>query len=169
MSHIIQRLYELNDPAEGVTVNVGTIQGGERVNVIAARSSIAVDVRIAHKEDAKKIDKAIRSIQPKTEGVKVIVEGDIERPPMEKTEGTKRLWEQAKQLGSEIGLVLDDGMSGGASDGNLSNIYTPTLDGLGAVGDGAHAEHEHILIDETIQRTTLLALMILQPSLSSEV
>lgn len=166
MSHIIQRLYELNDPAKGVTVNVGTIQGGERVNVIAARSSISVDVRIAHKEDARKIDQAIRSIQPKTEGVKVIVEGDIERPPMEKTEGTKRLWEQAKRLGTKIGLSLDDGMSGGASDGNLSNVYTPTLDGLGAVGDGAHAEHEHILIDETIQRTTLLTLMILEPCLS---
>lgn len=166
MSHIIQRLYELNNPKKGITVNVGTIEGGERVNVIAARSTISVDVRIARREDANEIDEAIRSIKPKTEGVKVIVDGSVERPPMEKTEGTKRLWERAKELGNQIGLELDDGMSGGASDGNLSNIYTPTLDGLGAVGDGAHAEHEHILIDQTIERTILLALLILEPSIN---
>jgi glutamate carboxypeptidase len=68
-------------------------------------------------------------------------------------------------LGEQIGITLEEGMSGGASDGNLSNIYTPTLDGLGAVGDGAHAEHEHILVEKTIERTILLALLILEPSL----
>jgi len=165
MSHIIQSLYELNDPKNGITVNVGTIEGGERVNVIAARSSIAVDVRIAQLDDAEEIDTAIRSIKPKTEGVKIDVDGEIERPPMEKTNGTACLWRRAKELGEQIGITLEEGMSGGASDGNLSNIYTPTLDGLGAVGDGAHAEHEHILVEKTIERTILLALLILEPSL----
>lgn len=165
MSHIIQSLYELNDPEKGITVNVGTIQGGERVNVIAAKSSIAVDVRIARKDDAEEIDKEIRSVKPKTAGVKIDVDGEIERPPMEKTKGTESLWRRAKELGEQIGITLEDGMSGGASDGNLSNIYTPTLDGLGAVGDGAHAEHEHILVEKTIERTVLLALLILEPSL----
>jgi glutamate carboxypeptidase len=165
MTYIIQMLYNLNDPEKGTTVNVGTIQGGERVNVIAAKSSIEVDVRIAKKEEARKIDEAIRTLEPKTKGVKITVEGGIDRMPMEKTEGTELLWERAQALGSEIGLDLDDGMSGGASDGNLTNMLTPTLDGLGAVGDGAHAEHEHILIDETLNRAVLLALLILEPPL----
>ncbi|NBC64054.1 MAG: hypothetical protein GVY07_00145 [Bacteroidetes bacterium] len=85
---------------------------------------------------------------------------------MEKTKGTACLWRRAKELGEQIGITLEEGMSGGASDGNLSNIYTPTLDGLGAVGDGAHAEHEHILVEKTIERTILLALLILEPSLN---
>lgn len=165
MTYIIQMLYNLNDPEKGTTVNVGTIQGGERVNVIAAKSSIEVDVRIAKKEEARKIDEAIRTLEPKTKGVKITVEGGIDRMPMEKTEGTELLWERAQALGSKIGLNLDDGMSGGASDGNLTNMFTPTLDGLGAVGDGAHAEHEHILIDETLNRAVLLTLLILEPPL----
>ncbi|PWN06420.1 M20 family metallopeptidase [Rhodohalobacter mucosus] len=165
MTYIIQMLYDLNDPEKGTTVNVGTIQGGERVNVIAAKSTIEVDVRIAKKEEARKIDEAIRNIVPRSDGVSITVEGGIDRMPMEKTKGTEILWDRAQALGSRIGIKLADGMSGGASDGNLTNMVTPTLDGLGAVGDGAHAEHEHILIDETLNRAVLLTLLILEPPL----
>jgi len=166
MTNIINQLYQLNDPEKGTTVNVGTIEGGERANVIAAKAKISVDVRVQKKEESKKIERLINNLKTSNERFKIKIEGGIDRPPMIKNRANKKLWKITKALGKTIGLDLSDGMSGGASDGNLTSQFCATLDGLGAVGDGAHALHEHILIDETLKRTALLALLIMEPSIS---
>jgi len=166
MTNIINQLYQLNDPEKGTTVNVGTIEGGERTNVIAAKAKISVDVRVQKKEESKKIERLINNLKTSNERFKIKIEGGIDRPPMIKNRANKKLWKITKALGKTIGLDLSDGMSGGASDGNLTSQFCATLDGLGAVGDGAHALHEHILIDETLKRTALLALLIMEPSIS---
>lgn len=161
LSRLVQQLFALNDPSRGITVNVGTIDGGVRANVVAADSHATVDVRVATEEDARRIDEAIRSLELSDPEVSLQVEGGIEKRPMQQSPDGKRLWVRARALGQLIGLELEDGTSGGASDGNYTNQYAPTLDGLGAVGDGAHAEDEHILLEETLERTALLALLLM--------
>jgi len=163
MTSVIQKLYQLNAPEKGTTVNVGTIEGGERVNVIAAKSKITVDVRVLTLEETRRIEKAIQTIKPEQPGTRLEIKGGIDRPPMQKDNGVAFLWELAKSNGEKLGLTLEDGCSGGASDGNLTAQHCPTLDGLGAVGDGAHALHEQIQIEQTLERTALLALMIAEP------
>jgi glutamate carboxypeptidase len=163
LSHIVQQLFRLNDPANGVTVNVGTIEGGERSNVVAAKSKAVVDVRVPTQKDGKRIKEKIYNLKPEIEGVELSVSGDINRPPLEKKEGNQKLWNTAKKLGKELDLELQEGMSGGASDGNFSNLYSPTIDGLGAVGEGAHAYHEKIFLEETLDRLALFALLLLEP------
>lgn len=163
LSQIVQQLFELNDPESGTTVNVGTIQGGERTNVVAATSKAAVDVRVRDEEAGRRIEKAIRNIKAELPGIELKVEGGIGRPPMQKSKAGQKLWERTKALGRELDLDLEEGLSGGASDGNFTNQYAPTLDGLGAVGEGAHATHERIFISETLERCALLALLLLEP------
>jgi glutamate carboxypeptidase len=163
MSHIIQELFALNDPTRGVTVNVGTVGGGLRSNVVAPDSHAEVDVRVLTREDADRVAAAIDGLRPGTDGINVTVTGGFDRPPMEKTPANERLWELCRSLGDEMGLRLLDGTAGGASDGNFTSQFCATLDGLGAVGHGAHAHHEHILIDETYERCTLLALLLMAP------
>ncbi|NGP77548.1 M20 family metallopeptidase [Balneolaceae bacterium YR4-1] len=167
LSHIVQQLFRLNDPQNGVSVNVGTIEGGERTNVIAAKSKAIVDVRVPTKEDGKRIKEEIYNLKPEIEGVKLEVSGDIRRPPLEKNEANEKLWNITQSLGEELDLNLHEGVSGGASDGNLSNLYSPTIDGLGAVGEGAHAYHEKIFLTETLQRNALLTLLLLHPPVKS--
>ncbi len=163
LSHIVQQLFRFNDPANGVTVNVGTIEGGERSNVVAAKSKAVVDVRVPTQKDGKRIKEKIYNLQPEIEGVELSVSGDINRPPLEKKEDNQKLWNITKKLGKELDLELQEGMSGGASDGNFSNLYSPTIDGLGAVGEGAHAYHEKIFLEETLDRLALFALLLLEP------
>ena len=163
LSHIVQQLFKLNSPEKGITVNVGTIEGGERANVIAARSKAVVDVRVPTKEDGQRIKEVIYSLKPEIDGIELEISGDIRRPPLEKNEANEKLWKTVEKLGAELGLDLQEGTSGGASDGNLTNLYSPTIDGMGPVGEGAHAYHEKIYLEETLQRTALLALLILQP------
>jgi glutamate carboxypeptidase len=163
LSHIVQQLFRLNDPANGVTVNVGTIEGGERSNVVAAKSKAVVDVRIPTQEDGERIKEQLYNLQPEIEGVELSVVGDINRPPLEKNESNKKLWNTTKKLGKELDLELQEGMSGGASDGNFSNIHSPTIDGLGAVGEGAHAYHEKIYLEQTLDRLALFTLLLLEP------
>lgn len=163
LSYVIQKLFALNDPKRGITVNVGMIDGGLRPNVIAPESRAVVDVRMLTNEDAQDIEARIRSLQPESPGVTLTIQGRISRPPMEKTPRNRALWELAKQLGSEINLDLADGVAGGASDGNTTSLWTATLDGLGAVGDGAHASHEFIYVDKLLERGALLALLLLAP------
>lgn len=163
LSHIVQQLFRLNDPKRGVTVNVGTIEGGERSNVIAAKSKAIVDVRVPTKEDGVRVKDEIYNLKPEIEGVELEVSGDIRRPPLEKNPANEKLWEITRKLGKELGLELEEGVSGGASDGNLSSLYSPTIDGLGAVGEGAHAYHEKIYLNETLKRNALLTLLLLQP------
>ena len=163
LSHIIQKLFALNDPAAGVTVNVGTVDGGIQPNVVAPHSSCVVDVRVPTVDDGERVHAAIHSLKPSTDGVRLRVEGAIGRPSMEATPRNRALWEQARALGSELGLDLDSARAGGGSDGNTTSQYTATLDGLGPVGDGAHAVHEFLYIDKTLERAALLALLLMAP------
>ncbi len=165
LSFVVQKLFQLNDPQSGITVNVGTIDGGLRPNVVAPESRAVVDVRVLHSKDVPKIESTILGLQPTTPGTQLIVEGKIERPPMEKTPGNQKLWQLAKQEASELGIEIEQGTAGGSSDGNLTSLYTPTLDGLGAVGDAAHAPGEFVYLDQMVERAALLAQLILAPTL----
>lgn len=163
LSHVIQQLFALNDPSRGITVNVGNIDGGLRPNVIAPQSRAVVDARVPDAATADELAAAIKALQPRTPGARIEVEGGFGRPPMEPTPGNRALWGLAKSLGAELGLVLAEGTAGGGSDGNFTSLTTPTLDGLGAVGDGAHAAHEFVFLDAMVDRTALLALLVAAP------
>lgn len=165
LSHVIQRLFSLNEPERGVSVNVGTVDGGVQPNVIAPHSQAVVDVRVPTLADGERIEQAIRSIEAVTPGVRLRVEGGIGRPSMERTPRNQALWALARELGRELGLELQQGRAGGGSDGNTTSLYTATLDGLGPVGHGAHAEHEFLYVDRTLERTALLALLLMSPAL----
>ena len=169
LSHVIQTLFALNDPDKGITVNVGTIDGGIQPNVIAPHSTAVVDVRVPTVAAGDAIEKAIHDIEAVTPGVRLHIEGAIGRPSMEATPRNKALWQQAQALGRELGLQLNPVRAGGGSDGNTTSQYTATLDGLGPVGDGAHAEHEFLYIDKTLERAALLTLLLLsQPQSTRE-
>lgn len=164
LSHVIQALFAMNNPDKGITVNVGTVDGGIQPNVIAPHSTAVVDVRVPTVESGKAIEKAIHAIEPTTPGVRLHIEGRIGRPSMEATPRNIALWRRAKELGGELGLELRPARAGGGSDGNTTSQYTATIDGLGPVGDGAHAEHEHLFIDKTLERAALLTLLLLSPA-----
>lgn len=166
LSYLVQKLFALNDPERGITVNVGTIDGGIRPNVVAPESKAVIDVRILHQSDAKRVEDAIYSLKPTLPGIKLSIEGGFERPPMEKTPGNERLWQFAKHAASELGIELEEATAGGGSDGNITSLYTPTLDGMGAVGDGAHAPGEFVYIDKMIDRMALLSCMLLEAPLT---
>lgn len=163
LSHVIQELFALNDPGRGVSVNVGTIDGGIRPNVIAPESKAVIDVRVATRADAESVEAAIRGIRPVTPNVELEIDGFMGRPPLEPTPANRALWGRAQELGRLIGLELTEGLAGGGSDGSTTSQYTATLDGMGPVGDGAHARHEHLLLDRTIERAALLTLLMLDP------
>lgn len=165
MAHQIQRLAALNDASRGISVNVGMIQGGERTNVIAPRCTVRVDVRAPTTVDARRLEQTIRSLEPVLPGARLEVSGAVDRPPLEPTPANRSAWEAARRAGAMLGLRLEDAAVGGGSDGNFTSAFTSTLDGLGAVGDGAHADHEHIRVDALIPRTALLALLLLEPPL----
>jgi glutamate carboxypeptidase len=163
LSHVIQALFALNDPARGVTVNVGTIDGGLRPNVVAPESRAVVDVRTRTLADAGTVDAAIRGLAPVTPGTSLTVEGGLGRPPLESTPRNQGLFEAARRMAAGIDLPLEGGLAGGGSDGSTASLYTATLDGLGPVGDGAHAAHEYLEIGPTLERAALLALLLLAP------
>jgi glutamate carboxypeptidase len=166
LSYVIQKLFALNDPAKGTSVNVGVIDGGLRPNVVAPESRAMVDVRVQTQEDARRIEESIHGLQPVTPGIVLEIEGRIRRQPMEHTPRNQQLWETARRLGRSLNLNLEEGAAGGASDGNTTSLFTATLDGLGAVGDGAHARHEFIYYDKMVERSALLALLLLTPPLN---
>jgi len=166
LSHVIQKLFELNDPEHGTSVNVGVIDGGIRPNMVAPESRAVIDVRVQTRVDAERIEAAIHGLETATPGVSLLVEGAIGRPPMEATEANQQLWRIAHSLGDELGLELEQGTAGGGSDGNTTSLYAATLDGLGAVGDGAHADHEFIEIERLEERCALLTLLLLAPPLA---
>ena len=164
LSHQVQRLFALNDPERGITVNVGTIDGGLRPNVVAPRASAMVDVRTPTAASAHKLESTVRGLSPILEGATVEVEGGFRRPPMEPIARNRALLATAKRLGRELGLSLEDaGLVGGGSDANTTSLFTSTLDGLGPVGAGSHARDEHIDIRQLPERTALLALLLLEP------
>jgi len=163
LSHVVQSLFALNDPEKGVTVNVGTIEGGLRPNVVAPESGCVADVRVRTQADADHVTEAILGLSPVVPGTSLTIDGGIGRPALEPTPRNRKLWSLAQELSSQIGLDLHEGLAGGGSDGNTTSLYTATLDGLGPVGDGAHAPHEFLYLDETLERTALLALLLLAP------
>jgi glutamate carboxypeptidase len=163
MSHQIQRLFALNDAARGITVNVGTIDGGVQSNVVAPEVRATVDVRVWTPADAAAIEVAIRGLRPVNPQTIIRVEGGISQLPMQPLPRNQALWRLARDLGQRLGLELDQAAVGGTSDGNTTSQYTATLDGLGAVGDGAHAAHEQALISQLVERSALLVLLLLAP------
>jgi glutamate carboxypeptidase len=168
LSHVIQKLFALNDPNKGVSVNVGVIDGGTRANVIAPESSAVIDVRVETQADGERVENAIHALQPEDTNVTLNIEGGIGRPPMERTVANCQIWSVASGLASSLNINLEQGTAGGGSDGNTTSLYTATLDGLGAVGDGAHAAHEFIYTDQLPQRCALLTLLLLAPPISGQ-
>jgi glutamate carboxypeptidase len=164
LSHVIQQLFALNDPEQGTTVNVGVIDGGLRANVVAPESSAKVDVRVLTDSEGQRVEQAIRNLRPQTPNTQIQVEGAMNRPPLVKTAANEALWLQARELGGQLGMDLEEGTAGGGSDGNFTSRHTATLDGLGAVGDGAHAVHEFVQLDAIPRRAALLALLLLAPA-----
>ncbi|MEJ2384331.1 MAG: M20 family metallopeptidase [Xanthomonadales bacterium] len=167
LSHVIQQLFALNDLERGVTVNVGTIDGGLRPNVVAPKSTAVIDVRVPTEQDAERIETAIRGLRPATPGTRIDVDGVFGRPAMEHTAANRSLWRLACRVGGELGLALEEATAGGGSDGNFTSRHTATLDGLGAVGAGAHARHEHLLLGPTLERAALLTLLLAAPPLEA--
>jgi glutamate carboxypeptidase len=148
-------------PESGTTINVGTVSGGTRTNVVAAESRANVDVRVATLAEAERIRAAIAGLRPHHPEARLEISGGINRPPMERTLGTLRLFERARALAGDLGFDVDEVMVGGGSDGNFcSALGVPVLDGLGAVGDGAHAVDEHIVVAEMPRRAALVAMLL---------
>jgi glutamate carboxypeptidase len=157
----ISVIAKMNSLREGVSVNPGVISGGTRTNVVAAEAAVRIDVRIKSAKQAKSIDRKLRSLKAFDRRCKLEVEGGINRMPMERTAGVAALYEQAREIAREMEWKLDEAAVGGGSDGNFTaGMGIPTLDGMGGVGDGAHALHEFIVISELPRRAALLAGMI---------
>ena len=157
----IEKISSFTDLEKGLTVNVGIVSGGSRTNVVPAEATAEVDVRIARLKDAAGIDQKMRGLRPRNRKCKIQVTGGINRPPMERSAGVAALYAQASAIARESGWKLGEAAVGGGSDGNFTaGLGIPTLDGLGGVGDGAHANHEHILIPELPRRAALLAGLI---------
>ena len=163
LSYLVQDLDALNDPENGVSVNVGIIEGGLQANVVPAECRAVIDVRVPTKEDALRLEAIISGMASPIAGVSLDISGEFDRPPLEATPANQALWRTAETVGQAMGISLEQGMAGGGSDGNYTSLHTATLDGLGAVGDGAHADHEFIFIDKMIERTALLALLMTTP------
>ncbi len=163
LSHQIQRLFALNDPENGISVNVGTIDGGVRANVVAAEVRAHVDVRVPTKQAARALEEAIRALRPVAPQSTIEIRGGFQHPPLEASPRNRALWRRAERIGRALGLSLEQASVGGASDGNTISQYTATLDGLGAVGDGAHAAHEHVIASALPSRAALLALLLAAP------
>jgi glutamate carboxypeptidase len=148
----------LNDRQRGISVNVGVVEGGSRSNVVAEDARAQVDVRVARASDAEVMTAALRALAPADPRVRLEVTGGLNRPPMERSPGTVRLYALAREVARELGRDLGEGATGGGSDGNFTAaLGVPTLDGLGAVGDGPHALHEHVVIADLPWRAALVA------------
>ena len=157
----IAAISKLNDLQKGLSVNPGIIRGGTRTNVVAAEASVEIDVRVKTAKQAPALDRKLRSLRPFDKHCKLEIEGGINRLPMERTAGVATLYLKAKEIAKQIGWKLEEAAVGGGSDGNFTaGLGIPTLDGMGGVGDGAHAVHEHIVISELPRRALLLAEMI---------
>ena len=165
MAIVIQALHALTDPERGLAVNVGLVSGGTGVNVLAAECIASVDVRVSTRADGQWVREVILGLEATTPGTRLEVETVLDRDPMEATPQNQILWAAVQGCGRRLGLELEDAESGGASDGNTTSLFTATVDGLGAVGHGAHAHHEHVRVSKLLERTTLLALILMMPSL----
>jgi glutamate carboxypeptidase len=161
LARLLQTVEGFTDLRVGRTVNPGVIGGGTRSNVVAQSAFAEVDVRIAKAADAARVERLFRGLRCADPACTLTVTGGINRPPMERKPGTVALYKQARKLAAEIGFALQEAATGGGSDGNFTAaLGVPTLDGLGAVGEGAHAAHEHLVVEHLVPRTALLAAMI---------
>jgi glutamate carboxypeptidase len=157
----IAAIAKLNNLRQGISVNAGVIEGGTRTNVVAAEASVRIDVRIKSAKQADGIDRKLRSLKPFDKYCILEITGGINRLPMERTAGVAALYKKAREIAGQVDWELEEAAVGGGSDGNFTaGIGIPTLDGLGGVGDGAHAVHEFIVISELPRRALLLAEMI---------
>ena len=153
----IQQLARFTDLERGVTVNSGVVRGGTRTNVIAAEAWVDIDIRVRRLRDAVALDKKMRGLQTFDKRCQIAIEGGLNRPPMERTKAIAMLFKRAREVGQEMGLMVEESATGGGSDGNFTAaLGVPTLDGLGAVGEGAHAVNESILINRIADRVALL-------------
>jgi glutamate carboxypeptidase len=157
----IAAIWKLNNLKSGISVNPGVIHGGTRTNVVAADAAVEIDARIKSAQQAKGLDRKLRALKPYDRHCKLVIEGGINRLPMERSAGVAALYEKAKEIARQIDWKLEEAAVGGGSDGNFTaGIGIPTLDGMGGVGEGAHAVHEYIIISELPRRALLLASMI---------
>jgi len=160
----VLHINQLSNINEGTTINVGVVEGGTKVNVVAPKAMAEVDVRVWSQDEMDRIDAAFNSLKTFTPGIKIKVSGGFTRPPMERTEEIGNLFEKAKEFAESFGLDLQESPTGGASDGNFTAaLGIPTLDGLGPVGEGAHAEHEHVVLDSIPARAALLTSLLTIP------
>ncbi len=162
LAHHVIDLHSLNDAARGTTVNVGVVRGGSRSNVVAAHAEAEIDLRVRTADEARRADERIRQRPTFVAGTTARIKGGLNRPPMEETDASRRLYALAKRIAADEGFDLPASGTGGGSDGNFTAaLGVPTLDGLGAVGDGGHAEHEHVVVSTMAPRlawfTRLLA------------
>jgi glutamate carboxypeptidase len=154
----IADIERLQDLARGISVNVGIVAGGTRPNVVAEQARATIDARAPTRAGAEQLDAALRALQPRRPGTRLTIEGGFERPPMERGPAVVELFSRASAVASSLGRELSEGSAGGGSDGNFTAaLGVPTLDGLGAVGDGAHAAHEHVEVSALPWRAALLA------------
>ncbi len=159
----LERIAALTDLARGLTVNPGVIGGGTLANVVAAEAWAEIDVRVAKKQQAALIERRLRGLRSIDKACRITVTGGLNRPPMERSKATVALFRQARALAQGLGFELEEAATGGGSDGNFTAaLGAPTLDGMGAVGEGAHALHEHLVCAQLAPRTALLAAMLRQ-------
>jgi glutamate carboxypeptidase len=162
MAHQILRIHGLSNVEKGTTLNVGVVSGGTKPNVVAAEATAVIDLRVWTQSELDRVVQAMNSLRPVMEGTELIMEGGENRPPLERS-ATKELFQQAQEIGRKLGLELEEGGTGGASDGNLTGaLGIPTLDGLGVPGHGAHADHEHIEVDQIAGRAALLTALVME-------
>jgi glutamate carboxypeptidase len=157
----ITKISQMVDVKRGLTLNVGLVEGGTRVNVIPAEATAVLDVRIAKMKDAAAVDRKLRALKPINRKCRLDIKGGINRPPMERTPGVAALYRKASEVAKRLGWKLEEAAVGGGSDGNFTaRLGIPTLDGLGGVGEGAHATHESVMISELPRRAALLTGLI---------
>ncbi|OFW23907.1 MAG: hypothetical protein A3G21_03205 [Acidobacteria bacterium RIFCSPLOWO2_12_FULL_66_21] len=151
----------IQDLPRGISVNVGVIAGGSRANVVAAEARATIDVRVPAMADVARVESALAGLSPELRGTRLELRGGVDRPPLERSDRVVRLYELAKGIAADLGRTLGEGGAGGGSDGNFTAAAgVPTLDGLGPAGDGAHAAHEHVIVDDLAWRAALVCELI---------
>jgi len=161
LARVIETVSGWTDLKRGVTVNAGVAGGGTKTNVVAVNAWVEVDLRVVRKADGPRMERKFAALRAVDKSCSLAIQGGINRPPMERTRGNAQLYHCARALAADLRIPLEEALSGGASDGNFTSaLGIPTLDGMGAVGEGAHAPHESIVIEQLAPRTALLAAML---------
>lgn len=164
LAHQITAIEQFTNLGKGVTVNPGVIRGGSKTNVVAAEAELQGDLRFWKTRDGEAVLRKLRSLRPRDPRCRITVEGSLNRPALERTQGVRRAFQHARGIASGLGFDLQEASTGGASDGNfVSALGVPVLDGIGAVGDGAHAVNEHLVASHMPQRAALLAGLLAKP------